>query len=192
MPVTTATATKPASPSAWAVLMLAPLPRCRSKRSNAANSSRRCLGIEQAAACQSTRALCTLSHEQGRIHPGGLLSKVVRFVKNPTVNWTELDSPGRPGEPVQQADAQGDDRAQAPQRLCAAPRVRSAAQAAPARGLTGPAGGRRCRAALVLPEQHGITDERAVTLKKIDEIEAQMSQQWWKSKRGRRRPTQPG
>ena len=24
--------------------------------------------------------------------PGGLLSKVVRFVKNPTVNWTELDS----------------------------------------------------------------------------------------------------
>ena len=22
--------------------------------------------------------------------PGGLLSKVVRFVKNPTVNWTEL------------------------------------------------------------------------------------------------------
>lgn len=27
-------------------------------------------------------------------------------------------------------------------------------------------------------------DERAVTLKKIDEIEAQMSQQWWKSKQG--------
>jgi hypothetical protein len=25
-------------------------------------------------------------------------------------------------------------------------------------------------------------DDRAVTLKKIDEIEAQMSQQWWKSK----------
>ena len=24
--------------------------------------------------------------------PGGLLSKVVRFVRNPTVNWTELDS----------------------------------------------------------------------------------------------------
>src|SRR3989338_11158196 len=24
--------------------------------------------------------------------PGGLVAKVVRFVKNPTVNWTELDS----------------------------------------------------------------------------------------------------
>ena len=35
-------------------------------------------------------------------------------------------------------------------------------------------------------------DERAVTLKKIDEIEAQMSQQWWKSKQGADAPTQPG
>jgi anti-anti-sigma regulatory factor/TolA-binding protein len=34
-------------------------------------------------------------------------------------------------------------------------------------------------------------DERAVTLKKIDEIEAQMSQQWWKSKQGSVNATAP-
>ena len=25
--------------------------------------------------------------------PGGLLSKVVKFVRNPTVNWSDLDQP---------------------------------------------------------------------------------------------------
>src|SRR6218665_3838010 len=56
---------------------------------------------------------------------GGLLSKVVRFVRHPTVDWGELD---------------------------AAPGVRSTAQAAPAR-TAWPAHRRPCGAAFVLSEQ---------------------------------------
>ena len=33
-----------------------------------------------------------MSKEDNPSSGGGLLSKVVRFVRNPTVNWSELDS----------------------------------------------------------------------------------------------------
>ena len=114
--------------------------------------------------------------------PAGLLSRVVRFVKNPSTNWGEHRPRHRPRELVLQADAQGDDRAQAAQRLRAQARVRHAAQDAPQRGAGGAGPGPR--PSFFQSSMPSKPDDRATTLKKIDEIEAQMSMQWWKTKHG--------
>ena len=59
--------------------------------------------------------------------------KVVKFVANPATDWAELDAPGRghSRERLRQGRAEGDDRAQAAQRLRPQARVRHAAQGAP-------------------------------------------------------------
>ena len=61
--------------------------------------------------------------------------KVVKFVANPATEWTDLDAPERrhARKRLRQGRAQGDDRAQAPQRLRSQARVRHAAQGAPRR-----------------------------------------------------------
>ncbi|RZJ15151.1 MAG: STAS domain-containing protein [Acidovorax sp.] len=125
--------------------------------------------------------------------PGGLLSKVVRFVKNPTVNWTELDS-GLNDRESQYSKQMLKEMIERKRRNDFVRRrefdqLRKLRQREVLQGQrVEDAAGRPSffQSSMASP------DDRAVTLKKIDEIEAQMSQQWWKSKQGADAPTQPG
>ncbi|MDR0227081.1 MAG: STAS domain-containing protein [Burkholderiaceae bacterium] len=131
---------------------------------------------------------------------GGLLSKVVRFVRHPTVNWSDLD--GLEDEQESQYSKQAlkemierkrrndfvrkrefDQLRRLRQaELQQAARPGAAAQGKPA------AAGSQFLSSLLSSRSNG---ERAVTLKKIDEIEAQMSQQWWRGKQAADAATMP-
>ena len=113
----------------------------------------------------------------------GLLSKLVKFVRNPATNWTELDS----------LDGNKDD-AVSKQRLNEMierkrrndfVRKREFDMLRKLRKLEVLAGTAADTGSRPSFFQSSITsniDDRATTLKKIDEIEAQMSMQWWKTK----------
>ncbi len=115
-------------------------------------------------------------------NPAGLLSKVAKFVRNPNTNWADLDKM----ESVQESE-QGKqalkhmierkrhndsvrrrefDQLRKLRRSSQAYTAEMAQHPSAFRGSTG----------------YSDLDERAVTLKKIDEIEAQMSRQWWKGR----------
>lgn len=113
----------------------------------------------------------------------GLLSKLVKFVRNPATNWTELDS----------IDGNKDDSVtkQLLNEMIERKRRNDFVRKGEFDML------RKLRTLEVLAEtapgpgsqpsffQSSLTshiDDRATTLKKIDEIEAQMSMQWWKTK----------
>ncbi|MCW5260486.1 hypothetical protein D5045_09690 [Verminephrobacter eiseniae] len=121
---------------------------------------------------------------------GGLLSKVVRFVRHPTVDWGELDAaPDDKESPYSKQmlkemierkrnndfvrRREFDQLRKLRQREQHGQRIEDPA-ARPS----------FFQSSVIAPEERTEerADERAVTLKKIDEIEAQMSQQWWKSK----------
>ncbi|MDB5869317.1 MAG: hypothetical protein JWP96_1649 [Polaromonas sp.] len=113
----------------------------------------------------------------------GLLSKLVKFVRNPATNWTELDS----------VDADKDDsvnkqllnemierkrrndfvRKREFDMLRNLRRLEALGETAPDQGS---------RPSFFQSSMTSPVDDRATTLKKIDEIEAQMSMQWWKTK----------
>ena len=109
-----------------------------------------------------------------------LLSKMAMFVRNPTKDWSELDKP-------QHDEESGYDKAALKamierKRQNDFVRRREFDQLRKLRSRDATA-----VAALGRPSyfQSSMTSEqgdRAVTLKKIDEIEAQMSKQWWKGK----------
>ena len=125
--------------------------------------------------------------------PGGLLSKVVRFVKNPTVNWQELDSlqDDRESQYSKQMLKEMIER----KRRNDFVRRREFDQLRKLRQrevLQGHRNEDPTARPSFFQSSMASPDERAVTLKKIDEIEAQMSQQWWKSKQNAHAPTQPG
>ena len=114
---------------------------------------------------------------------GGLLSKMVRFVRNPTVQWTELDSltEDRESQYSKQMLKEMIERKRRNDfvRRREFDQLRKLRQREVLQGhRTEDASNRPSffQGSMASP------DERAVTLKKIDEIEAQMSQQWWKSK----------
>lgn len=124
---------------------------------------------------------------------GGLLSKVVRFVRHPTVNWSDLD--GLDGEQESQYSKQAlkemierkrrNDFVRKREfdqlrRLRQAELQQASRPGSAPVGVPGPAAqGSQFLSSLLSSKSSG---ERAVTLKKIDEIEAQMSQQWWRGK----------
>ncbi|MDD2923536.1 STAS domain-containing protein [Rhodoferax sp.] len=112
----------------------------------------------------------------------GLLSKVVKFVRHPTTDWAELDK-GK-SEPAGTAGKQAFKDMLLRKRHNDSVRQREFDQLRKLR-----------RTSPVVPRDQientslfrGSTDysdldERAMTLKKIDEIEAQMSKQWWKGR----------
>ena len=117
--------------------------------------------------------------------PGGLLSKVVRFVRNPTVQWTELDSltEDRESQYSKQMLKEMIERKRRNDfvRKREFDQLRKLRQrdALVGQRVEDPVG----RASFF---QSSLTspDDRAVTIKKIDEIEAQMSMQWWRGKQG--------
>ena len=113
----------------------------------------------------------------------GLLSKMVRFVRNPATSWSELD-------------AKETDRDEAVSRLHLKEMIERKRRNDFVRKrefdmlrkmrkrevIVGqdPA----ARPSFFQSSIHSKPDDRAKTLKKIDEIEAQMSMQWWKTKQG--------
>ena len=114
---------------------------------------------------------------------GGLLSKMVRFVRNPTVNWSDLDAidAERESQYSKQMLKEMIER----KRRNDFVRRREFDQLRKLRRREALQGQRvedpTARTSF-FQSSMASPDERAVTLKKIDEIEAQMSQQWWKSK----------
>jgi len=122
-----------------------------------------------------------MSKEESR--SGGLLSKVVRFVRNPTVNWTDLD--GIEAERESQYSKQVLKEMIERKRRNDFVRRREFDYLRKLRKQDTLVGQRNeglgtqpsfFHSSLASP------GERAVTIKKIDEIEAQMSMQWWKGK----------
>jgi ABC-type transporter Mla MlaB component len=113
---------------------------------------------------------------------GGLLSKVVRFVRNPATSWSDLDH--------EEQDREGDQSKQALKEIMerkknndfVRKREFDVLRKLRRREISAPKGDAVQPSFFPtsgLPSKEG---ERALTIKKIDEIEAQMSMQWWKSK----------
>src|SRR5436190_16655893 len=113
----------------------------------------------------------------------GLLSKVVKFVKNPTTNWADLDA--------QETDRESSYSKQMLKEMIERKRRNDFVRKREFDML------RKMRRSEVMAGQDpgarpsffqssmpSKPDDRATTLKKIDEIEAQMSMQWWKTKHG--------
>ena len=112
----------------------------------------------------------------------GLLSKVAMFVRNPTKDWSELDQPV-------DSDGNGYDK-QALKAMIERKRQndfvrkREFDQLRKLRDRDPSAIASMARQSFFQNSLPSDLGGRAVTLKKIDEIEAQMSRQWWKSKTG--------
>ena len=113
----------------------------------------------------------------------GLLSKVVKFVRNPTTNWADLDQ--------QESDRESSYSKQMLKEMIERKRRNDFVRKREFDML------RKMRRSEVMAGQDPTArpsffqssmpskpDDRATTLKKIDEIEAQMSMQWWKTKHG--------
>lgn len=123
---------------------------------------------------------------------GRLLSKVAKFVRNPLKDWSELDAADRASQPSP-VDSNGYSREALKELIERRQRnefvrrrefdmLRKMRQ----REAAGVPDGSGTPSSFHL-NTAGKTDGRALTLKKIDEIEEQMSQQWWKG-----RPSQSG
>jgi hypothetical protein len=118
---------------------------------------------------------------KGNTSPG-LLSKVAKFVRNPTRDWSELD---QKEEPAADSGFNKEVLRQMVERKRQNDFVRKREfdylrKLRRRESLNGPdKAGRPSFFQSSLPTN---PDERAMTLKKIDEIEAQMSRQWWQGK----------
>ena len=113
----------------------------------------------------------------------GLLSKMVKFVRNPATNWSDLDSVQTDRDEAVskqllkemiERKRQNDFVRKREFEMLRKMRKREALV-----GMGEDPGGRPSFFQSSLPSR---PDDRASTLKKIDEIEAQMSMQWWKTK----------
>ncbi len=112
---------------------------------------------------------------------GGFLSKVARFVRHPTTSWADLDtrSADRESEYSKAALKEMIERKRRndfvrKREFDMLRKIRSRE----ALGTDTPG----LRPSFFQSSMPSKPDDRAMTLKKIDEIEAQMSMQWWKTK----------
>ena len=121
----------------------------------------------------------------------GLLSKVAMFVRNPTTNWSDLDQMETSTDSAFSKQAlkemierkrQNDFVRKREFDQLRKLRKRGAADLAAEVG----------RPSFFHSSLSSSTDDRASTLKKIDEIEAHMSKQWWKGKQEDETPTPRG
>ena len=114
-------------------------------------------------------------------HNPSLLSKVAKFVRNPTTNWTDLDK--QDPEPDAGYSKQALKEMIERKRQNDFVRKREFDQLRKLRSrdpaVSPDMAGRPSYFQSSLPSN---PDERAMTIKKIDEIEAQMSNQWWQGK----------
>ncbi|MDE2618329.1 MAG: STAS domain-containing protein [Burkholderiales bacterium] len=111
----------------------------------------------------------------------GLLSKVAKFVRNPTKDWSELDQKEPEADSGYSKEALKEMIERKRQNDFVRKREFDHLRKLRRREPLGPAdqAGRPSFFQSSLTSNH---DDRAETLKKIDEIEAQMSRQWWKGK----------
>jgi anti-anti-sigma regulatory factor len=112
---------------------------------------------------------------------GGFLSKVAKFVRHPTTSWSDLDtrSADRESEYSKAALKEMIER----KRRNDFVRKREFDMLRKIRSREGTGdGGQGVRPSFFQSSLPSKPDDRAMTLKKIDEIEAQMSMQWWKTK----------
>src|SRR3954469_2269636 len=116
--------------------------------------------------------------------PGGLLSMVVRFVKSPGTSW---------GEGEADTDRESSYSKQMLKEMIERKRRNDFVRKREfdmlrkmrrSEVLSGHDPG--ARPSFFQSSMPSKPDDRATTLKKIDEIEAQMSMQWWKTKHGDR------
>jgi anti-anti-sigma regulatory factor len=109
-----------------------------------------------------------------------LLSKMAMFVRNPTKDWSELDRP----QPEQESgyDKQALKAMIERKRQNDFVRRREFDQLRKLRSRDASSVAGQARPSLFQSSVSTDPDGRAITLKKIDEIEAQMSKQWWKGK----------
>lgn len=110
----------------------------------------------------------------------GLLSKVAMFVRNPTKDWSELDQPEQSAETGY--DKQALKAMIERKRQNDFVRKREFDQLRKLRNRDPAAIANSARPSYFQTSIPTDPDGRAITLKKIDEIEAQMSKQWWKGK----------
>ena len=113
----------------------------------------------------------------------GLLSKLVKFVRNPATSWTELDSVQTDKddlvskhllkEMIERKRRNDFVRRREFDMLRKLRKLEALAEVAQHKG------GKPSFFQSSIPSR---PDDRAITLKKIDEIEAQMSMHWWKNK----------
>ncbi len=117
----------------------------------------------------------------------GIFSKVVKFVRNPGTNWSDLDH--------KETDRESSFSKQALKEMIERKRrndfVRKREfdmlrklRRRESMGGVGMSGDASARPSFFQSSMPSKPDDRAMTLKKIDEIEAQMSMQWWKTKHG--------
>jgi len=120
----------------------------------------------------------------------GLLSKVAKFVRNPTKDWSELDQ-------LETPQATGYDK-KALQAMIERKRQndfvrrREFDQLRKLRNRDPAAMASMSRPSFFQNSLPGESEDRSETLKKIDEIEAQMSRQWWKNKETERAALEAG
>ena len=117
--------------------------------------------------------------------PGGLLSKMVKFVRSPGTQWNDLDDPSsaKDGSLSKQALKEMIERKRRNDfvRKREFDMLRKLRRRESTGGSISDAEARPSFFQSSMPSR---PDDRAMTLKKIDEIEAQMSMQWWKTKHG--------
>src|SRR3954465_11020502 len=110
---------------------------------------------------------------------GGLFSKVVKFVRNPAANWSEGDTEAAESSYSKQMLKEMIER----KRRNDFVRKREFDMLRKMRRSEVMAGqDPAARPSFFQSSMPSKPDDRASTLKKIDEIEAQMSMQWWKTK----------
>ncbi len=117
--------------------------------------------------------------------PAGLFSKMVKYVRNPGTQWNDLDevSTAKDGSLSKQALKEMIER----KRRNDFVRKREFDMLRKLRRREATGGGpvdASARPSFFQSSMPSRPDDRAMTLKKIDEIEAQMSMQWWKTKHG--------
>ena len=112
---------------------------------------------------------------------GGFLSKVAKFVRNPTTSWADLDTRSADRESEYSKAALKEMIERKRRNDFVRKREFDALRKVRSREGTSEAG-QGLRPSFFQSSLPSKPDDRAMTLKKIDEIEAQMSMQWWKTK----------
>lgn len=117
---------------------------------------------------------------KGESSRGGLLSKVVRFVRNPTVEWSALDTLETERESQFSKEALKELMERKRRNDFVRRREFAQLRQLRQRGVQQAQRNEEPAADPSYLSELNSPGERAATLQKIDEIEAQMSQQWWK------------
>ena len=112
---------------------------------------------------------------------GGFLSKVVKFVRHPTTSWSDLDTRTADRESEYNKAALKEMIERKRRNDFVRKREFDMLRKIRSREVNGE-GGQGVRPSFFQSSLPSKPDDRAMTLKKIDEIEAQMSMQWWKTK----------